>query len=172
MLEGGNLLSCPSCGSDLLQQDHKIFSSQVTLDYGIVGNLQINCKKCWAEIGPFLTEQINNYSWFIKVLFGLGPTNVYPDLVRFVEALQEALDSLPPRPKGGKLPWKEALEKYFGLNGQARETQKKIANDAGVTKEAARQVIDKAIRMLRHPSRSRTIRRWLYQSPNSIAGLV
>jgi len=50
------------------------------------------------------------------------------------------------------------LEMRFGLDGKHEHTLEEIANEEGVSKECIRQIEAKALRKLKHPSRSKAIR--------------
>ena len=63
-----------------------------------------------------------------------------------VEILNVVLKTLPPRHQ-------KAVRYRFGLNGKKPETLRKVGERLGVTQERVRQIIAKALRMLRHPLR-------------------
>lgn len=70
------------------------------------------------------------------------------------EQLQEALDTLTPRER-------EVLKLRFGLeDGQVR-TLEEVGKEFNVTRERIRQIESKALRKLRHPSRSKRLRDFL-----------
>ncbi|HHU22163.1 MAG TPA: sigma-70 family RNA polymerase sigma factor [Clostridiales bacterium] len=50
---------------------------------------------------------------------------------------------------------RKVLEMRFGLNGQEPQTLESVGNHFGVTRERIRQIEAKALRKLRHPTRSR-----------------
>ena len=50
------------------------------------------------------------------------------------------------------------LERRFGLHGHRRATLEQIGREIGVTRERVRQIEAKALRKLRHPSRSRKLK--------------
>jgi RNA polymerase sigma factor (sigma-70 family) len=78
------------------------------------------------------------------------------------EALMEALDSLPPRfgPKFRES-YKQVILLRFGfLDGRGR-TLEEVAKEFGVTRERIRQVEAKALRLLRHPRRSRKLEEFI-----------
>ena len=50
---------------------------------------------------------------------------------------------------------------YFGLNGEKALTLEEIGARFGLTRERVRQIKEKAIRRLRHTSRSKSLRAYL-----------
>ncbi len=71
------------------------------------------------------------------------------------EQVQSALSALSEREQ-------EVLELRFGLNGQKEHTLEEVSRNFGVTRERIRQIEAKALRRLRHPTRSRELRDYLY----------
>jgi RNA polymerase primary sigma factor len=65
--------------------------------------------------------------------------------------VEGVLDSLTPRER-------RVVELRFGLEGDKLYTLSEIGQELGVTRERIRQIETKALRKLRHPSRSRTLR--------------
>lgn len=65
--------------------------------------------------------------------------------------IEKALDSLTPREA-------EVIDLYFGLNYEKAITLEEIGARFGLTRERIRQIKEKAIRRLRHPSRSLSLR--------------
>ena len=61
--------------------------------------------------------------------------------------IKKLLDELPTR-------YRTVLAMRFGLNGSKEYTLEQVAKILGVTRERARQIEGKALRMLRHPSKS------------------
>lgn len=68
--------------------------------------------------------------------------------------IEKALDSLTPREA-------EVINLYFGLNGEKALTLEEIGARFSLTRERVRQIKEKAIRRLRHASRSRSLRAYL-----------
>ena len=64
--------------------------------------------------------------------------------------IREALDSLDDREK-------EVIRLYFGLSGQAEMTLEEIGLRFKLTRERVRQIKEKALRKLRHPTRGRRL---------------
>ncbi|MEM7117578.1 MAG: RNA polymerase sigma factor RpoD [Chloroflexota bacterium] len=56
---------------------------------------------------------------------------------------------------------REVLEMRFGLNGGKDHTLEEVGKSFGVTRERIRQIEAKALRKLRHPSRSKSLRDYL-----------
>ena len=68
--------------------------------------------------------------------------------------IEKALDSLTPREA-------EVINLYFGLNHEKALTLEEIGARFSLTRERVRQIKEKAIRRLRHASRSRSLRAYL-----------
>jgi RNA polymerase primary sigma factor len=71
-----------------------------------------------------------------------------------VEEIRSALETLSPREA-------QILKMYFGLNGDDPMTLEQIGNQFSLTKERVRQIRDKALLALKHPSRMRRIKVYL-----------
>ena len=71
-----------------------------------------------------------------------------------VEEIRSALETLSPREA-------QILKMYFGINGDDPMTLEKIGNQFSLTKERVRQIRDKALSALKHPSRMRRIKVYL-----------
>jgi len=82
-----------------------------------------------------------------------------PDEALLVESLkveiERALDSLNPREA-------EVVNLYFGLTIEKALTLEEIGARFGLTRERVRQIKEKAIRRLRHASRSRSLKAYLH----------
>lgn len=74
-----------------------------------------------------------------------------------MEELETAIASLSPREA-------EVLRLYFGLNGDDPMTLEEIGKQLGLTKERIRQIRDKALNALKHPSRISRIRCYMTES--------
>ena len=70
------------------------------------------------------------------------------------EQLEEVLDTLAPREK-------KVLELRFGIVDGRTRTLEEVGKEFNVTRERIRQIEAKALRMLRHPSRSKKLRDFL-----------
>ncbi|WP_258360236.1 RNA polymerase sigma factor RpoD [Moorella sulfitireducens (nom. illeg.)] len=70
------------------------------------------------------------------------------------EQLEEVLDSLTPREK-------RVLRLRFGLDDGRARTLEEVGQEFGVTRERIRQIEAKALRKLRHPSRSKKLKDYL-----------
>jgi len=68
--------------------------------------------------------------------------------------IEKALDTLTPREA-------EVISLYFGLNHEKALTLEEIGARFSLTRERVRQIKEKAIRRLRHASRSRSLRAYL-----------
>ena len=71
-----------------------------------------------------------------------------------VEEIRSALETLSPREA-------QILKMYFGINGDDPMTLEQIGNQFSLTKERGRQIRDKALSALKHPSRMRRIKVYL-----------
>ena len=81
-----------------------------------------------------------------------------PDKELLMDSLQEevsaALDTLKDRER-------EVIRMYFGIEREYALTLNEIGEEFGLTRERVRQIKEKAIRRLRHRSRSRKLRQYL-----------
>ncbi len=68
--------------------------------------------------------------------------------------IERAIATLTPRER-------DVLKFYFGLNGAAQLTLDEIGDKFGLTRERVRQIKEKAIRRLKHGSRSRNLKGYL-----------
>jgi RNA polymerase primary sigma factor len=70
------------------------------------------------------------------------------------EHTRDALSTLPAREA-------RVLKMRFGIDERSKHTLEEVGNDFDVTRERIRQIEAKALRKLRHPSRSGTLRSFL-----------
>jgi RNA polymerase primary sigma factor len=86
------------------------------------------------------------------------PTAVDPqeEVIRhsLAEQTREALATLAPREA-------KVLRMRFGIGERSNHTLEEVGRDFDVTRERIRQIEAKALRKLRHPSRSRTLKAFL-----------
>ncbi len=76
----------------------------------------------------------------------------YQEILR--ERIRAVLDTLPPREA-------QVIRLRYGLDGSPPLTLEEIAGKFGLTRERIRQIENKALRRLRHPSRTRQLREYL-----------
>jgi RNA polymerase primary sigma factor len=74
-----------------------------------------------------------------------------------IDEVRAALDTLSPREA-------QVLRYYFGIEGHESMTLEKIGKELSLTKERVRQIRDKALGALKHPSRMRKIRTYLTEN--------
>ena len=102
---------------------------------------------------PVGEEQDSHLGDFIPDEMTLGPTDAAShQLLR--EQMEDILTSLSPRE--GRV-----LQLRFGLKDGKAHTLEEVGKKFGVTRERIRQIEAKALRKLRHPSRSRKLRDYL-----------
>ena len=70
------------------------------------------------------------------------------------EQVEEALDSLSGRER-------RVLQLRFGLDDGRQRTLEEVGHEFGVTRERIRQIEAKALRKLRHPTRSKKLKDYL-----------
>ena len=71
------------------------------------------------------------------------------------QALNDVLETITPREE-------KVIRLRFGLDDGKERTLEQVGNVFGVTRERIRQIEAKALRKLRHPSRSKKLRSFLY----------
>jgi len=132
------------------------------------------------ELAQALKQPVHKVQWILQVswhpLSLESPINEYEDdeaeLGAFVEdrhapepaqityqrilneRIRSVLNTLPPREA-------QVIRLRYGLDGNPPLTLEEIANKFGLTRERIRQIENKALRHLRHPSRTRQLRDYL-----------
>jgi RNA polymerase primary sigma factor len=102
---------------------------------------------------PIGEEQDSQLRDFIADSVALGPADaVAHQLLK--EQVRDVLASLTPRER-------EVLELRFGLEDDRSRTLEEVGREFQVTRERIRQIEAKALRKLRHPSRSKKLRDYL-----------
>jgi len=102
---------------------------------------------------PFSISEDNSLIDILEDEFQPAPDEELLDQSLRVE-IEKALDTLTPREA-------EVISLYFGLNHEKALTLEEIGSRFGLTRERVRQIKEKAIRRLRHASRSRSLRAYL-----------
>lgn len=102
---------------------------------------------------PIGEEEDSHLGDFVEDEGALSP----PDIAAFMllkQQLAEVLDTLTEREK-------KVLELRFGLDDGRSRTLEEVGKEFGVTRERIRQIEAKALRKLKHPSRSKKLRDYL-----------
>jgi RNA polymerase primary sigma factor len=102
---------------------------------------------------PFSVSEDNSLMDVLEDEFQPSPDEALLDESLKLE-IERALDSLTPREA-------EVINLYFGLSHEKALTLEEIGARFGLTRERVRQIKEKAIRRLRHASRSRSLRAYL-----------
>lgn len=102
---------------------------------------------------PFSTSEDNSLIDILEDEFQPSPDEALLSASLRVE-IEKALDTLTPREA-------EVINLYFGLNSEKALTLEEIGARFSLTRERVRQIKEKAIRRLRHASRSRSLRAYL-----------
>ncbi|MFH1701019.1 MAG: sigma-70 family RNA polymerase sigma factor [Candidatus Zixiibacteriota bacterium] len=102
---------------------------------------------------PFSVSEDNSLIDILEDEYQPGPDEALLDMSLRVE-IDKALDTLTPREA-------EVINLYFGLNAEKALTLEEIGTRFNLTRERVRQIKEKAIRRLRHASRSRSLRAYL-----------
>ncbi len=102
---------------------------------------------------PFSVSEDNSLIDILEDEFQPAPDEELLDQSLKLE-IEKALDTLTPREA-------EVISLYFGLNHEKALTLEEIGARFSLTRERVRQIKEKAIRRLRHASRSRSLRAYL-----------
>ena len=146
------------------------FTPVCTTEIGRVANLkedfsQRNVKVLVLSVGtkPGLTPLESHTEWIKDVNETQGasvdfPLIEDPDKELQIDSLRDevraALDTLKDREK-------DVIKMYFGIDHDYALTLNEIGEEFGLTRERVRQIKEKAIRRLRHRSRSQKLRTYL-----------
>ena len=102
---------------------------------------------------PFSISEDNSLIDILEDEFQPAPDEELLEISLKME-IEKALDTLTPREA-------EVISLYFGLNHEKALTLEEIGARFSLTRERVRQIKEKAIRRLRHASRSRSLRAYL-----------
>lgn len=102
---------------------------------------------------PFSVSEDNSLIDILEDEYQPGPDEALLDMSLKLE-IEKALDTLTPREA-------EVINLYFGLRSEKALTLEEIGARFNLTRERVRQIKEKAIRRLRHASRSRSLRAYL-----------
>lgn len=118
----------------------------------VVDTLRISGRHVSVD-APFLSGEENG---LLDVLENNGAKNPDADLLSdsLRREVQRTLATLTERESN-------VIALYFGLNGESVYTLEEIGDRFGLTRERVRQIKEKAIRRLRHTSRSNTLKSYL-----------
>ena len=102
---------------------------------------------------PIGDEEDSDLGDFIEDQNALAPADAASRQL-LKEKISEALDSLTPREQ-------RVVQLRFGLEDGRSRTLEEVGKEFNVTRERIRQIEAKALRKLRHPSRSRKLKDYL-----------
>jgi len=102
---------------------------------------------------PIGEEEDSHLGDFIEDRGALAPADAASHQL-LKEQVEDVLNSLTPRER-------RVLQLRFGLDGGRSRTLEEVGREFGVTRERIRQIEAKALRKLRHPSRSRKLKDYL-----------
>ncbi|MGA7672346.1 MAG: RNA polymerase sigma factor RpoD [Nitrolancea sp.] len=132
-------------------------SDEIALDMGLPSDkirdiMKISQEPVSLEM-PIGEEEDSNLGDFIEDSKALAPSDA-ASLVVLKEQVEDVLYSLSERER-------RVLELRFGLDDGRSRTLEEVGREFGVTRERIRQIEAKALRKLRHPTRSKKLRDFL-----------
>jgi RNA polymerase primary sigma factor len=132
-------------------------SDEIALDMGLSSDkirdiMKISQEPVSLEM-PIGEEEDSNLGDFIEDSKALAPSDA-ASLVVLKEQVEAVLYSLSERER-------RVLELRFGLDDGRSRTLEEVGREFGVTRERIRQIEAKALRKLRHPTRSKKLRDFL-----------
>ncbi len=96
----------------------------------------------------------HNCQFLVPVPFSLIPSSSWYRLRNLAEQTRKVLATLTPREE-------KVLRMRFGIGERADHTLEEVGQDFAVTRERIRQIEAKALRKLRHPTRSRKLKHFI-----------
>jgi RNA polymerase primary sigma factor len=132
-------------------------SEEIAIDMGLPSDkirdiMKISQEPVSLEM-PIGEEEDSNLGDFIEDSKALAPSDA-ASLVVLKEQVEDVLYSLSDRER-------RVLELRFGLDDGRSRTLEEVGREFGVTRERIRQIEAKALRKLRHPTRSKKLRDFL-----------
>lgn len=123
------------------------------IDVDKVENIMKIAQKPVSLETPIGEEEDSHLGDFIEDEDALAPDEA-ASYILLKEQLEEVLDTLTPREE-------KVLRLRFGLGDGRSRTLEEVGQEFGVTRERIRQIEAKALRKLRHPSRSRKLKDYI-----------
>lgn len=128
-------------------------AAEMKMDIGKVREIQRIAQDTVSLETPVGEEEDSNLGDFIEDEDSPAPVDA-TSYQMLVEQLKDSLDTLTPRES-------RVLQYRFGLEDGRPRTLEEVGKLFGVTRERIRQIEAKALRKLRHPSRSKKLRDYL-----------
>ena len=124
-----------------------------SIDLVLIPGLWTHLEHQWEE--PAFARFLNRLASFARLIIldarGAGLSDRALELPPMEEQMDDVLDSLSSRER-------RVLQLRFGLEDGRQRTLEEVGKEFGVTRERIRQIEAKALRKLRHPTRSRKLR--------------
>ncbi len=136
---------------------HEPTAQQIGARLGITGarvsELLVWAEKVFSLDAPLSDEEENSLADIIEDTQTAGPSDA-TDRELLKDEVRRALDNLPQRER-------QVIELRFGLQDDHDHTLEEVGKKLRVTRERVRQIEERAIRKLRHPTSSRILKAYL-----------